>query len=785
MFNINETKNFMDSVHGYITIPKCFVNNLIDTEYFQRLRNIEQTGMRVLYPAAKHDRFSHSLGVFHLGQKGVDSLLENFSREKYWSVSTDKKDTCLFWAKNKVLFLIACLLHDIGHAPFSHALEKHILENSKIKETVKKGRKSTTSNMLITEKLKQLIEESEKNYYNKIGKNYEELEGGINIKAAPHEQIGAYIILAGEFRSIIENLIKEINDKKLIAFEGDLNTGEEGFEINFEEDDLCFIARMIMGAKYKDWEPQRQLRNCFIELLNGENFDVDKLDYIVRDTQMSGINNVTVDVERLLSSLCIITKTKHFEKESLKGKTIKNISATIIKNKENSRLKIKGTLSGRIIYAKGAVVTIFPNSQFKLLKGKTTEMAKIAYKTADQAIFSSNTFLRTEDGEQKVSETEEFLGEDVKTLQGKGADKTFEAYITNAEVKKKFSFIAKEDVEICLLGPCEICIEGKFFADDTIKMFEITELEGAISEIEILEDSLKSDYTAIKIPSAKGYNVFSIGFKKQAINVVANVLDARNYLYLWVYAHHKVIYYANFLIPVIAQKLSKIIRSSSTKDFPHLGLNYENLKNLDDCYIWTAIKYLCDKEKLLKSKKEKIYYDLIMQLLTRKYNKSLYKSLAEYELFFEAFNEEEKKKIFSKLKKITERKKPLEITSTEECDVGFFSESEIEKLNIILNEYNLKVEELLFVFANYKMKQIKTKEVYINMGDEIVTISQVPLLERQSPKPLDTQANQYFYLYYKTNKEELSKVEFDAIKSAVKKYFRSMITIKRRGRSNS
>ena len=81
MFNINETKNFMDSVHGYITIPKCFVNNLIDTEYFQRLRNIEQTGMRVLYPAAKHDRFSHSLGVFHLGQKGVDSLLENFSRE--------------------------------------------------------------------------------------------------------------------------------------------------------------------------------------------------------------------------------------------------------------------------------------------------------------------------------------------------------------------------------------------------------------------------------------------------------------------------------------------------------------------------------------------------------------------------------------------------------------------------------------------------------------------------------------------------------------------------------
>ena len=43
MFEIKETKTFMDSVHGYIEIPKCFVENLIDTEYFQRLRNVDQT----------------------------------------------------------------------------------------------------------------------------------------------------------------------------------------------------------------------------------------------------------------------------------------------------------------------------------------------------------------------------------------------------------------------------------------------------------------------------------------------------------------------------------------------------------------------------------------------------------------------------------------------------------------------------------------------------------------------------------------------------------------------
>lgn len=790
MFNINETKNFMDSVHGYIAIPKCFVDNLIDTEYFQRLRNIEQTGMRVLYPAAKHDRFSHSLGVFHLGQKGVDSLLENFSREKYWSVSqkedTDEaaKETKLFWMKNKILFLIACLLHDIGHAPFSHSLEKHILDNSKIKETIKTGRKSTTSTMSITEKLKALIETCERDYYSQAGKDYDTLEGEIIIKAAPHEQIGAYVILSGEFQLRIKTLIAEINAKKLIG--QDLIDGDDNYEILFEDDDLCFIARMIMGIKYKDWDHKRQLRNCFIELLNGENFDVDKLDYIVRDTQMSGINNVTVDVDRLLSSLCIIAKTKHFDKESLNGKIIKNISATIIKNKEtSSRLKIKGHLSGKIIFEKGTIVTIYPNSQFKSFKGKMTEMAKIAYKTADQAVFSASSFLRTDDGEQKVTETEDFQGEDVKTLQGKGAEKTFEAYIQKAEVKKKFSFIVKEDAEIFLLGPCEILIEGKFYADDTIKMFEITELEGGISEIEILEDSLQSDYTVIKNPSEKGYNVFSIGFKKQAINVVANVLDARNYLYLWVYAHHKVIYYANFLIPVIAQKLSKIIKNTATKEFPHLSLNYDNLKNLDDCYIWSAIKYLLDKESWTKNKKEKVYYELIMQLLTRKYHKSLYKSLAEFELFFEEFNLEDKQKLVLKLKQIMGRVKLLELSSNEREEVGYFSEAELKKLNEALNCGTLKVEELVCVFAKYKMKQIKTKEVYINMGDEIVTISQIPLLEVQSSKPLESQDNQYFYLYYKTNRNELTKEEFEAVKIAVKKYFRSIITVKRREKIHS
>lgn len=130
MFDIPNMKLFMDIVHGYISVPQIFVSNIIDTELFQRLRNIDQTGMRILYPNAKHDRFSHSLGVYHLGCRAVDALLKNFSRSNtYWNVRSDNTSN-VFWAKNKILFLLACLLHDIGHAPFSHSLEAELLKNS-------------------------------------------------------------------------------------------------------------------------------------------------------------------------------------------------------------------------------------------------------------------------------------------------------------------------------------------------------------------------------------------------------------------------------------------------------------------------------------------------------------------------------------------------------------------------------------------------------------------------------------------------------------------------------
>lgn len=246
MFDIADTKVFMDSVHGYISVPRCFAKHLIDTEAFQRLRNIDQTGMRILYPDAKHDRFGHSLGVYHLGCKAVDALLQNFSQDDYWNISSDHKKV-IFWAKNKILFLIACLLHDIGHAPFSHALEKLVLENSA------EGERSFT--VQLADALNRRESQNETIMPEDLG-------------AAPHEKIGAMFIIEQmeeQIRAVFEELIglkypSSDSDNILYAEHYHYNPIIDTEDL---QNDICFIARMILGLKYKGYEPEKQIPQLF------------------------------------------------------------------------------------------------------------------------------------------------------------------------------------------------------------------------------------------------------------------------------------------------------------------------------------------------------------------------------------------------------------------------------------------------------------------------------------------------------------------------------------------
>ena len=112
---INKLKIFNDPIYGFITIPNALIYDLIQHPYFQRLRRISQMGLSYLvYPGANHTRFHHALGCMHLMQKAVDVL-----RFKGVFIS-EEEENALF---------IAILLHDIGHGPFSHAMEKSIVED--------------------------------------------------------------------------------------------------------------------------------------------------------------------------------------------------------------------------------------------------------------------------------------------------------------------------------------------------------------------------------------------------------------------------------------------------------------------------------------------------------------------------------------------------------------------------------------------------------------------------------------------------------------------------------
>jgi uncharacterized protein len=111
---LNKKKIINDPVYGFITIPSELVFDLIQHPYFQRLRYIKQLGMtHLVYPGALHTRFHHALGAMHLMGLALETI-----KSKGQAISFEEEQAVT----------IAILLHDIGHGPFSHALEHTIVD---------------------------------------------------------------------------------------------------------------------------------------------------------------------------------------------------------------------------------------------------------------------------------------------------------------------------------------------------------------------------------------------------------------------------------------------------------------------------------------------------------------------------------------------------------------------------------------------------------------------------------------------------------------------------------
>ena len=111
----NKLKIINDPVHGFIKIPYEIIFDIMEHRCFQRLRRISQTGLlNLIFPGATHTRFHHAIGAMHLMFNALEIL-----KQKGVKISTEEEKGAM----------LAVLLHDVGHGPFSHALENILMDN--------------------------------------------------------------------------------------------------------------------------------------------------------------------------------------------------------------------------------------------------------------------------------------------------------------------------------------------------------------------------------------------------------------------------------------------------------------------------------------------------------------------------------------------------------------------------------------------------------------------------------------------------------------------------------
>ncbi len=265
-------KQFKDPIYEYIEIDNDIVTEIIDTPAFQRLKDIRQTSYAPLFPAAYHNRYVHSLGVYHLGRiafKAIKPQLNEYSGKTSIAGKIDRIES---------IFYLACLLHDIGHAPFSHTGENFFLDEA--------------------ETLYHSLEKCVKEH------DFFEDFLALGSKPAPHECMSCVVGLK-TFPCFFDDSQERSFFARCII----------GMPIQFKENEPKFSGRVNEEKKeikkrreeYTSRKKGVELLNCVISLLNSSIIDVDRLDYIIRDSATIGFKNAQVDYKRLLKGMRIVT----------------------------------------------------------------------------------------------------------------------------------------------------------------------------------------------------------------------------------------------------------------------------------------------------------------------------------------------------------------------------------------------------------------------------------------------------------------------------------------------
>lgn len=256
-----------DLVHEYINLTR-FDLEVIDTISFQRLKDIRQLTCQHVYPAAHHTRFEHSLGALELTRQAIKHLNRN------GIIGNKPKDYSEPIITENLEFnaTLAALLHDVGHCPFSHMGETEFDS-----EEVRKYLYDTIKNHPCLEQCKDLLKKINTKSSKSIG--------------AVHEQLSCIVILKS-YSDILTNLTKRASDDTDICY----------IETDFE-----LIIRSILGieydvSSYRLFE-ENKVKNVIVRLINSSIFDMDKLDYIMRDSILTGIGTPIIDTKRLFRNM--------------------------------------------------------------------------------------------------------------------------------------------------------------------------------------------------------------------------------------------------------------------------------------------------------------------------------------------------------------------------------------------------------------------------------------------------------------------------------------------------
>lgn len=269
-----------DPIHGGVTFGRI-ERVLIDHRLFQRLHGLRQNSLLYLvFPSANHTRFDHSIGVMHLAGKFLEAVLSNQKKiceagisrqilqDPYRVDDHGINETFKVLASDQYFMLLlrmAALFHDIGHGPLSHLFDKFFPSVRRVAELTKN-----------TE-------------YDFVNPALASVKAELTDEPVPHEVISCIVAT----RVLLDS--KDELDRI-------------GFNASDVAKDVCSIidyriapSKQVQGTPYG-------VQRLFHDILSSD-LDIDRMDYLLRDSHMCGVNYGLYDPDRILKSMCAYART--------------------------------------------------------------------------------------------------------------------------------------------------------------------------------------------------------------------------------------------------------------------------------------------------------------------------------------------------------------------------------------------------------------------------------------------------------------------------------------------